>query len=168
MSGGERRRTEIARCLAIDPKFIMLDEPFAGVDPIAVEDIQDVYKRQDVILFVVDVINGVTDLDLQVASILRRTKKPVLLIANKTDNNELQYNAPEFYSLGLGDPYCISTMSGSGTGDLLDSVVAALPEDSEAEGFDCLLYTSISVLPNSIRMPAQSGMVSGCSSNEIA
>lgn len=50
----------------------------------------------DVILFVVDVMNGVTDLDLQVASILRRAKKPVLLVANKTDNNELQYNAPEF------------------------------------------------------------------------
>ena len=66
----------------------------------------------DVILFVVDVMNGVTDLDLQVASILRRTKKPVLLVANKTDNNELQYNAPEFYSLGLGDPYCISAVTG--------------------------------------------------------
>ena len=71
----------------------------------------------DVILFVVDVMNGVTDLDEQVAAILRRAKKPVLLVANKTDNHELQYNAPEFYSLGLGDPYCISAVTGSGTGD---------------------------------------------------
>src|SRR5699024_1275294 len=58
----------------------------------------------DVILFVVDVMNGVTDLDEQVAAILRRAKKPVLLVANKTDNHELQYNAPEFYSLWLGGP----------------------------------------------------------------
>ena len=81
-------------------------------------------EEADVILFVVDVMNGVTDLYMAVASILRRAKKPVLLIANKTDNNELQYNAPEFYSLGLGDPYCISAMTGSGTGDMLDLIVS--------------------------------------------
>lgn len=74
----------------------------------------------DVILFVVDVVNGVTDLDAEVATILRRSSKPVILVANKTDNNDLQYNAAEFYSLGLGDPYCISAVSGSGTGELLD------------------------------------------------
>ena len=77
----------------------------------------------DVILFVVDVMNGVTDLDEQVAAILRRAKKPVLLVANKTDNHELQYNAPEFYSLGLGDPYCISAVTGSGTGDMMDEIL---------------------------------------------
>ena len=75
--------------------------------------------------------NGVTDLDLQVASILRRTKKPVLLVANKTDNNELQYNAPEFYSLGLGDPYCISAVTGSGTGDLMDLIVENFKKESD-------------------------------------
>lgn len=78
----------------------------------------------DVILFVVDVVNGVTDLDMEVATILRRSKTPVLVVANKTDNNDLQYNAAEFYSLGLGDPYCISALSGSGTGDLLDLVLS--------------------------------------------
>ena len=78
----------------------------------------------DVILFLVDVTNGVTDLDEQVAAILRKAKTPVVLVANKTDNNDLQYNAPEFYKLGLGDPYCISAMSGSGTGDLLDVIVS--------------------------------------------
>lgn len=77
----------------------------------------------DIILFVVDVMNGVTDLDMEVAEILRRSKTPVLLVANKTDNNDLQYNAAEFYSLGLGDPYCVSALSGSGTGDLLDLVL---------------------------------------------
>ncbi len=85
----------------------------------------------DVILFVVDVKNGVTDLDMEVAAILRRTKLPVILVANKTDNNDLQYGAAEFYKLGLGDPYCVSALSGSGTGDLLDLVVASFKKDAE-------------------------------------
>ena len=85
----------------------------------------------DVVLFVVDVTNGVTDLDMQVASILRRAKTPVIVVANKTDNNDLQYNAAEFYSLGLGDPYCISALSGSGTGDLLDLILDKLQDNPE-------------------------------------
>ncbi|MEY8721701.1 ribosome biogenesis GTPase Der [Bacteroides stercorirosoris] len=88
-------------------------------------------EEADVILFVVDVMNGVTDLDMQVATILRRTQKPVLLIANKTDNGELQYNAPEFYRLGLGDPYCISAMTGSGTGDMMDLIVGTFKKDTD-------------------------------------
>ena len=84
----------------------------------------------DLILFVVDVMNGVTDLDMQVANILRRAKKPILLIANKTDNGELQYNAAEFYSLGLGDPYCISAVTGSGTGDMMDLIVSKFKKES--------------------------------------
>ena len=75
--------------------------------------------------------NGVTDLDMQVAAILRRTQKPVLLIANKTDNGELQYNAPEFYKLGLGDPYCISAMTGSGTGDMMDLIVGTFKKEAD-------------------------------------
>lgn len=75
--------------------------------------------------------NGVTDLDEQVAAILRRAKKPVLLVANKTDNHELQYNAPEFYSLGLGDPYCISAVTGSGTGDMMDLIVSKFKKESD-------------------------------------
>lgn len=90
-------------------------------------------EEADVILFVVDVMNGVTDLDAEVASILRRTVKPVLLVANKTDNYELQYNAPEFYSLGLGDPYCISAATGSGTGDLLDLLLSKFTKNMEEE-----------------------------------
>ena len=87
----------------------------------------------DVILFVVDVMNGVTDLDMEVANILRRTVKPVLLVANKTDSYDLQYNAAEFYSLGLGDPYCISAATGSGTGDLLDLLVSKFTKSTEEE-----------------------------------
>ena len=88
-------------------------------------------EEADVILFVVDVMNGLTDLDEQVASILRRCKKPVLLIANKTDTNELQYNAPEFYRLGLGDPYCVSAVTGSGTGDMMDLIVSKFKKESD-------------------------------------
>ena len=80
-------------------------------------------EEADVVLFLVDVQNGVTDLDMQVASILRRAKTPVILVSNKTDNYDLQYNAAEFYSLGLGDPFCVSALTGSGTGDLLDMVI---------------------------------------------
>lgn len=84
----------------------------------------------DVVLFLVDVVNGVTDLDTEVASILRRTTLPVILVANKTDNHDLQYNAAEFYKLGLGDPYCISALSGSGTGDLMDLIVSKFKKES--------------------------------------
>lgn len=87
-------------------------------------------EEADVILFLVDVQNGLTDLDEAVAGILRRTKKPVILVANKTDNNET-YLAAEFYSLGLGDPQCISSATGSGTGDLLDLIIEKLPKKSE-------------------------------------
>ena len=90
-------------------------------------------EEADVILFVVDVMNGVTDLDMEVAAILRRTQKPVLMVANKTDNNDLQYNAAEFYSVGLGDPYCISALSGFGTGDLMDLLVSKFKKDTAEE-----------------------------------
>ncbi len=83
----------------------------------------------DVILFLVDVHNGVTDLDEAVADILRRCKKPVILVCNKTDNNEV-YLSAEFYSLGLGDPCCISAATGSGTGDLLDFVLSKFSKDN--------------------------------------
>ena len=62
-------------------------------------------EEADVILFVVDVLNGITDLDTQVAQILRRSKKPLVLVANKADNFDLHYSAAEFYAFGLGDPF---------------------------------------------------------------
>ena len=87
-------------------------------------------EEADLVLFLVDVHNGVTDLDEDVAQILRRTKLPVILVANKADNNIEQYYAAEFYKLGLGDPYCISAATGSGTGDLLDLVLEKLKPDN--------------------------------------
>ena len=83
----------------------------------------------DVILFMVDVKTGVTDLDMAVANILRRSKIPTFLVSNKVDSNELRYDAAEFYALGLGDPICISSLTGSGTGDLLDAVVASFTKE---------------------------------------
>ena len=86
-------------------------------------------EEADVILFVVDVLNGITDLDMEVAQILRRCKRPVIVVANKADNYELHPASAEFYSFGLGDPFCISAINGSYTGDLLDKIVATLPEE---------------------------------------
>ena len=86
-------------------------------------------EEADVILFVVDVLNGITDLDMEVAQILRRCKRPVIVVANKADNYDLHPASAEFYSFGLGDPFCISAINGSYTGDLLDKIVATLPEE---------------------------------------
>ena len=95
--------------------------------------VQVAIEQADEILFVVDAMNGVTDLDDHVAEILRKSKKPVLLVANKVDSNDWLYNVPEFYKLGLGDPIPVSAVNGSGTGDLLDEVVAKLPPVDEDE-----------------------------------
>lgn len=90
-------------------------------------------EEADVILFVVDASAGVTDLDDMVAQILRRSRKPVILVANKEDKGDARYNIPEFYSFGLGDPIGVSSANGSGTGDLLDEVVKDMPPVEEEE-----------------------------------
>lgn len=106
-------------------------------------------EQADVTLFVVDAMNGVTDLDDHVAEILRRSKKPVILVANKVDSNEWVYNVPEFYSLGLGDPYPVSAINGYGTGDMLDEVVKDLPEaDDDAAALDDIPKFAIVGRPN--------------------
>ena len=87
----------------------------------------------DVILFLVEVGTGVTDLDMMMAEILRRAGKKTILVCNKVDNYDLIYSSNDFYSLGLGDPVCISSMSGSGTGDLMDEILKRLPEDCSAD-----------------------------------
>src|SRR5574344_980451 len=89
-------------------------------------------EEADLVLFLVDVNTGLTDWDQDVADILRRSKLPVILVANKTDNNDQIYDAAEFYALGLGEPMCISAATGSGTGDLLDLVLEKMkPNESE-------------------------------------
>ena len=87
----------------------------------------------DLILFLVEVKTGITDLDMMMADILRRSGKKVMLVCNKVDTYDLIYFSHEFHSLGLGEPFCISSMSGSGTGDMMDAILANLPEDTSAE-----------------------------------
>jgi GTP-binding protein len=93
-------------------------------------------EEADLVLFLVDIKNGVTDLDMDVAQILRRKASPqggtegglpVVLVANKADDGKDLYGQYEFYKLGLGDPFCVSAATGSGTGDLLDFVLSKLP-----------------------------------------
>lgn len=95
--------------------------------------VQLAIDEADVILFVVDVENGVTGMDEEVAKILRQVKKPVFLVVNKVDNSMRETEALEFYNLGLGDYFSISSMNGSGTGELLDAVVEVLPEKEVIE-----------------------------------
>lgn len=85
-------------------------------------------EEADVIMFMVDVATGITDLDKSVANLLRRSKKPVMLVVNKVDNNDRILEASEFYGLGFDTMFTVSSQSGSGTGDMLDAVIAALPE----------------------------------------
>lgn len=87
----------------------------------------------DALIFMVDVETGITDLDQTMAEMLRRQSKPVFLTANKVDNSTRHTETFEFYGLGLGDPFSVSSMSGSGTGELLDAIVNALPETEEEE-----------------------------------
>ncbi|MBR5984045.1 MAG: ribosome biogenesis GTPase Der [Bacteroidales bacterium] len=110
-----------------------------------VENSTDVFEREiskqvliaieeaDAVMFMVDVDMGLTDLDVAVADILRSSKKPVFLVVNKVDSNKKIVNSYEFYNLGLGELYCISAITGTGTGELLDAVVKALPDKPNDE-----------------------------------
>ena len=137
-TAGTTRDRQYGKCDWAGREFSVVD---TGGWVVNSDDIfEDAIRRQvlvateeaDLVLFLVDVNTGVTDLDEDVAQILRRTKVPVVLVVNKADNNEQIYEAPVFYSLGLGDPFPISASTGSGTGDLLDAVVEQLkPGDSD-------------------------------------
>lgn len=89
-------------------------------------------EEADVILFVVDVQDGINELDKEVSNVLRRSDRPILVVANKADNFEIGMQSAEFYALGLGDPFPVSAINGSGTGDLLDKVVSLFkPKERE-------------------------------------
>lgn len=105
-------------------------------------------EEADLILFLVEVSTGITDLDMMMADLLRRTTKPVIVVCNKVDNSNQIYASNEFYSLGLGEPFCISSMSGSGTGDLMDAILKDLPEDDLPEVDDNLPHITIVGRPN--------------------
>ena len=90
-------------------------------------------EEADVVLFMVEAATGITDYDAEIADMLRRSRKPVVLCVNKVDNGEKMYDAYQFYSLGLGEVWSISAANGSGTGDLLDEIVRLLPEEKPVE-----------------------------------
>ncbi|MBP9637118.1 MAG: ribosome biogenesis GTPase Der [Bacteroidaceae bacterium] len=134
---GTTRDRQYGKCEWVGIEFSVVDTGgwVVNSDDIFEEEIRKqvllAVEEADVILFVVDVQNGVTDLDQQVATILRRATKPVILVSNKADNNELSFQSAEFYSLGVGDPYCISAATGSGTGDLLDLILTKFSKESD-------------------------------------
>jgi len=90
-------------------------------------------EESDVVIFLVDVQNGITDYDLEVAQILRKCTKPIILAANKADTFEWQYQMPEFYKLGLGEPQMVSAINGLGSGDLLDRLLTHFNPDVTEE-----------------------------------
>ena len=94
--------------------------------------VQIAIDEADVIHFMVEAATGITDYDSEIADVLRRTKKPVVLCVNKVDSGDKVFDTYQFYSLGLGELYSISAANGSGTGDLLDEVVRVLPQENEA------------------------------------
>lgn len=150
---GTTRDRQYGKCEWCGREFSVVD---TGGWVVNSDDIfEDAIRRQvivateeaDLVLFVVDIKNGVTDWDEDVAQILRRIKLPVILVANKADNNEDNYYAADFYSLGLGEPYTISAATGSGTGDLLDLVVEALP-NTDKETLDDLPRFAVVGRPN--------------------
>ncbi|MDD2474493.1 MAG: ribosome biogenesis GTPase Der [Dysgonamonadaceae bacterium] len=105
-------------------------------------------EEADIILLAVDVMNGLTDLDLTAAQLLRRSGKPVVIVANKADNHNIGHQASEFYSLGLGDPYPVSSINGLGTGDLLDYIVSKLSREKEEEVFEDIPKLAVVGRPN--------------------
>ena len=140
-TAGTTRDRQYGKCQWNGREFSVVD---TGGWVVKSDDIfEDAIRRQvlvateeaDLVLFVVDNETGVTDWDEDVAQILRRTKLPVILVANKVDNSGEYYLSADFYRLGLGDPVCISEHTGSGTGDLLDLILKRMP-DAPDEGID--------------------------------
>lgn len=135
-TAGTTRDRQYGKCSWNGKEFSVVD---TGGWVVNSDDVfEDAIRRQvlvateeaDLVLFLVDVTTGVTDWDEDVATILRRTKLPVILVANKVDNSADYYQAAEFYRLGLGDPQCVSAATGGGTGDLLDLIISKLPQEN--------------------------------------
>jgi GTPase len=151
--GVTRDRKEVV-CEWTGKRFILIDT--GGVDvadpsPLT-RDVADQARRAveeaDLVVFVVDARAGVTPGDEEIAAILRRARKPVLLVANKIDDPARDLDALEFHRLGLGDPIAVSSLHGHGTGDLLDEIVAALPGAAREEIGEDAVRVAILGRPN--------------------
>jgi GTP-binding protein len=151
--GVTRDRKELV-CEWNGKEFLLIDTggvDVAGVDPIVrsiVEQARAGIAEADLVLFVVDAKNGVTPGDEEIADILRRSRKPVLLLANKIDDPSRDLQALEFHRLGLGDPIPLSALHGHGTGDLLDEIVERLPGDGPAQVGEEAIRVAILGRPN--------------------
>ena len=151
---GTTRDRQYGRCQWCGKEFSLVDTGgwVRNSDDVFEEAICDqvtlALEEADVILFVVDAMNGLTDLDMEMASMLRRAKKPVLVVANKVDTYEMQYATAEFYSMGLGDMHCVSAANGSGTGDLLDVIISNFTKDAEEAPEDNIPRFAVVGRPN--------------------
>ena len=153
-TAGTTRDRQYGKCSWNNREFSVVD---TGGWVVKSDDIfEDAIRRQvivateeaDLVLFLVDVMTGITDWDEDVAAILRRTKLPIILVANKVDNSGEYYQAAEFYKLGLGEPQCVSAATGGGTGDLLDLVVSMLKPDVENDVEDDIPRFAVVGRPN--------------------
>ncbi len=138
----------------IGKKFTVIDTGgfVHGSDDVFEEAIRDqvhiAIEEASVVLFMVDVTTGTTDLDDDIADILRRSSKPVYVVANKVDHAKLHHDSAEFYAFGLGEVFNISSATGSGTGELLDAVVSHFPDPEEEEEESSLPKITIVGRPN--------------------
>ena len=135
------------RFLIVDTGGVDVADPTPLTREIA-EQARRAVEEADLVLFLVDAKAGVTPGDEEVADILRRSRKPVLVVANKVDDPRRDDDALEFHRLGLGDPVPISALHGHGTGDLLDAVVAALPGEGPPEAGDEAVRVAVLGRPN--------------------
>ena len=140
----------------IDTGGLVLDETLPNEPELSSEEIvrrtreqaQQAIEEADVILFMVDARSGLTAADEEIGEVLRRSHKPVIIAANKAENEERRLNAVEFYRLGLGDPIAISAHHAINTGDLLDEIVAAFPPEEPGEDDEDTIRIAIVGRPN--------------------
>lgn len=126
----------------VDTGGLVLNETDSLTEQVRIQ-AQVAMEEADVIVFVTDVTDGILPTDHEIARLLRKTKKPIVLVANKADNAKRSQDLPEFYRLGLGDPFPVSSVRGLGMGDLLDRLVEALPMPTEGELDEQALHIAI-------------------------
>ncbi len=137
-TAGVTRDRHYGKCEWCGREFSVVDTGgwSSGSDDVFEEEIRKqvviAIDEADLVLFMVEAATGITDYDAEIADLLRRSRKPVVLCVNKVDSGAKQFDAYDFYSLGLGEIWSISAANGSGTGDLLDEIMRRLPEEKEA------------------------------------
>ncbi len=154
-TAGVTRDRHYGKCEWCGTEFSVVDT--GGYTSNSDDVFEDAIRRQvviaveeaDVVLFMCEAQTGITDYDAEIADLLRRSKKPVVLCVNKVDTGEKMYDAYDFYGLGLGEVWTISAANGSGTGDLLDEIVMVLPKDvPEEEDHSDIPHIAIVGRPN--------------------